>query len=926
MLPAVVHAQFNFVVNNRAVTITGYTGPGGAVSIPGTINGLPVTSIGISAFQHGTGLTSVTIPSSVTGIEDDAFAWCSGLTNVTIPSSVTNLAANDAFYGCTSLAAINVDGANPSYSSVNGVLFDKNQSTLLAYPEGEVGSYAIPSGVTGIGTSAFANCAALAGVTLPDTVASVGAGAFENCPGLSVLYFTGNSPTHFPSSFLNVSSATVYYLLGASGWSNTLAGLPTAGVFGLGLADNCYYTLNTSNGNTITIVSYAGSDRTVTFPTQLDNFVVTGIGNALRPVFSANPTNVTIPNSVVSIGAYAFADSGLASVTISDSVTNIGDYAFNGCSGLTSFTIPNSVVSLGDYAFAGTSLTSVTIPDSVTSIGAHTFADSSLTSLTLGSGVTHIGAAPFSGCGNLAAINADPNNPAFTSVSGVLFDKSETTLIEYPPAKAGTSYTIPGTVGSIGDSAFYSCTNLTYVTIPNSVTNIGTNAFLGCSSLTSVTIPNGVTSIGDDAFESCAGLEGVFFQGNAPMANATVFAGDNNVTVCYLPGTSGWSSTFAGLPTVLLWFTYTTNNDAITITGYPPIGREATIPSTINGLPVTSIGDSAFDECLNLTSVSIPDSVTNIGDSAFSGCTSLTAITIGSGVASIGTNAFLDCSSMASIVLPNSLSSIGDSAFDGCVSLTNVTIPDSVTNIGNSTFSGCTSLTEITIGRGVAGVGNSAFSRCSNLLAINVDVSNEFYRSVNGVLFDKGQDVLLECPQGFAGSYTIPQTVTSIGTNAFASCSLLTTVTIPNSVTNIEDEAFSACSSLTGVYFQGNAPNLGADVFDYPGGWWWWVFDPATVCYLPGTTGWGTNFAGLPTALWLPQIQTSDTSFGVRTNQFGFRINWASGMSVVVEASTSLSGGTWIPLQTNTFANGSIYFSDPQWANYPARFYRIRSP
>jgi hypothetical protein len=175
-------------------------------------------------------------------------------------------------------------------------------------------------------------------------------------------------------------------------------------------------------------------------------------------------------------------------------------------------------------------------------------------------------------------------------------------------------------------------------------------------------------------------------------------------------------------------------------------------------------------------------------------------------------------------------------------------------------------------------------------------------------------------------SIVLPNSLSSIGDSAFDGCVSLTNITIPDSVTNIGNSTFSGCTRLTGVYFQGNAPNLGADVFDYPGGWWWWVFDPATVYYLPGTTGWGTNFAGLPAALWLPQIQTSDTSLGVRTNQFGFRINWASGMSVVVEASTSLSGGTWIPLQTNALPNGSIYFSDPQWANYPARFYRIRSP
>jgi hypothetical protein len=98
------------------------------------------------------------------------------------------------------------------------------------------------------------------------------------------------------------------------------------------------------------------------------------------------------------------------------------------------------------------------------------------------------------------------------------------------------------------------------------------------------------------------------------------------------------------------------------------------------------------------------------------------------------------------------------------------------------------------------------------------------------------------------------------------------------------------------------------------------------VCYLPGTTGWGPTFGGRPTALWTPQVRASDAALGIRTNQFGFQVNWASGRSEVVEASTKLNGGIWIPLQTNTLVNGSFYFSDPAWTNYPARFYRVRSP
>jgi hypothetical protein len=343
-------------------------------------------------------------------------------------------------------------------------------------------------------------------------------------------------------------------------------------------------------------------------------------------------------------------------------------------------------------------------------------------------------------------------------------------------------------------------------------------------------------------------------------------------------------------------YNYTTTNGTVTVTRYTGSGGAVTIPSTINGLPVTSIGDTAFYRCTGLTSVWIPISVTSIPYAMFAYCSSLAGVTIPPSVASIGDYAFLACTSLADVAIPASVMSIGNEAFEYCTGLTSIVMPSSLTTIGYATFYRCSSLTSVAIPASLNSIGSGSFGGCTSLTAITVDAFNPSYVSVDGVMFDISQTTLIQYPSGKAGSdYTIPNGVTRLGAGAFC-----------------------FCANLTGAYFQGNAPSLGSTVFDNAGN--------ATVYYLPDTSGWGASFDGRPTALWRPRVQTGDTSFGVRTNQFGFNIAWASGQTVVVEACTDLANPIWSPLQTNKLSGDSLYFSDPQWTNYPARFYRVRSP
>ena len=661
----------------------------------------------------------------------------------------------------------------------------------------------------------------------------------------------------------------------------------------------------TSTTGTITITGYSGSGGVVTIPDTINALPVTTIGE--HAFVYSGLTSVTIPNSVTSIGATAFVYSGLTNITIPDSVTNIGVAAFETCSMVItvdtnnpayssmnrvlfnktqttlveyladrggSYTIPESVATIGDSAFSSCGLTNVTIPNSVTSIGATAFNLCGFTSITIPNSVTSIGDYAFEQCFSL------------------------------------TSVTIPGSVTKIGDSAFTWCGSLTNVTIGNGVVSIGDDVFDSCGRLTNVTIPDSVTSIGERVF-GCSGLTNINVDANNHFygsMDGVLFDKGHTTLLEYPEGKSG---------------SYTVPNTVTSIVNSAfidcPRLTSVTIPNS-----VTSIGDSAFGYCTGLTSVTIPNSVTSIGNSAFGYCTGLTSVTIPNSVTSIGDSAFNGCTSLTGVTIPSSVTSIGDDAFSVCTSLTSVTIGNSVTNIGSSAFSGCSGLTSITIPDSVTSIGDDAFGGCSSITAITVDTNNPAYSSLNGVLFNKSQTTLVRCPTGLAGSYTIPNTVTSIGDSAFYGCGL-TNVTIPNGVTNIGDAVFSWCWSLTSVYLLGNAPTLGGDVFVSWAGHMPWL-DPATVYYLPGTSGWGSTFGGLPTALWQPQVQASDASFGVRSNQFGFNINWASGMTVAVDACTNLANPTWTPIITNTLTSGSLYFSDPEWTKYPSRFYRLRSP
>ena len=263
------------------------------------------------------------------------------------------------------------------------------------------------------------------------------------------------------------------------------------------VAVHAQFTYTATSSNTITITGYFGPANALIIPAEINGFPVTAIGDGAFDAYNGNtsPTSVTITNYVTSIGNFAFVDStNLTNVIFGTNVTTIGNSAFIGIPNLSSLTIPNGIISIGDDAFDGCGLKNITIPNSIMNLGDYTFQNcSSLNSVVVGNNVTNIGGFAFSGC-----------------------------------------------------------VSLTKITIGNNVTSIGKAAFQECDSLTNVVFPAGVSNILDDAFLYCGSLKGLYFSGAPPNLGFAVFNGVSDATVYYMPGATGWSSTFGGFQT-LLW-------------------------------------------------------------------------------------------------------------------------------------------------------------------------------------------------------------------------------------------------------------------------------------------------------------------------------------------------------------------------------------
>ena len=564
-------------------------------------------------------------------------------------------------------------------------------------------------------------------------------------------------------------------------------------------------------------------------------------------------------------------------------VVGIGKNAFYNCSGFVLISIPESVTSIGDYAFFGCSrLTSIYIPDAVTDIGDNAFKNcTSLKSISIGKGLTTIGNKTFENCSGLKeakffsieslcnmSFGTLESNPLYYArhlfindheVKDLVIPESVTNIGSYvfSGCEGLTSVTVPNSVTTIGQYAFYNCSSLTSIVIPNSVKSIAALAFDGCTGLTTVTlnsnaivsnpytssdnlntrfgsqveeyiIGNDVKSIGVNAFCDCVSLGSIAIPNNVTNIGNAAFDGCTNLTSVNLNSNAIASKAYTSSSNLKHIFgtqvkEYVIGNDVVKIGEYAFYDC-SDLTSVSIGDGVTSIGESAFYNSSGLTSITIPNNVTSIGSSAFSGCKGLTSITIPNSVMSIGSSVFSRCSGLTSITIPNSVTSIGNGAFTNCSGLTSITIPNSVTSIGNSAFEKCSGLTSITIPNSVTSIGNSAFANCSGLTSISIpnsvtSIGTFAFDGCTGLIRVEYASIESLCNISFGSirsnslcyakhlyingsevkDLVIPNSVTNIGKYAFSGCPGLTSIVIPNSVTTMSDYAFSSCSGLTSV-------------------------------------------------------------------------------------------------------------------------------
>ncbi|OPZ36844.1 MAG: hypothetical protein BWY98_00307 [Tenericutes bacterium ADurb.BinA155] len=716
----------------------------------------------------------------VKGIKGYAFSNSIALHTLFVPASVVQLGA-DSFINCSSDLQISVDSNNASYIVMNSLILTRNGMTLICVADRRAANYIIPSSVTEIGVSAFANMTSLVGVEIPSSVTRIYSNAFLGCTSLASI--------SIPATVNRIDSQVF------SGCTSLVSASYSSSATSIGQStfENCSslasFTIPSSVQDIGRCAFYNCTSLTEIFvPSSVKSVGSCAFVNCTSLVkaefpsleslcsiafgwFGANPltsahhlyidgsevTDLVIPSSISAIPGEAFSGGSFLSVLIPSSVTTIGGAAFRGCSSLRSLVIPSSVTSIASYAFSNCS---------------------SLVSVSFSSSIDKIDMAAFEGCTSLAKLEV----PDFNALCSTHFTESSSNPLFYAHhlyvgGSEVTEVAIPSNCTEIGSATFAGALYLTNVSIPSSVTAIGHQAFSGCTSLSQVTIPSSVTSMGGWVFSGCTSLSQV----TIPSSVASIF-----------------DEIFAGCTAL----------------------KEVSILSST----MTAIPSKAFADCTSLVSVTLPSSIKTIGRQAFMNCTSLVCIRLPYSLLDIAEDAFLNCSSLIAVLFfgnPYFINPTNHPIFSGCsksLVLLGYYFPDGtwqndVSQIstgwtdGGMVDDGCLygirdgaaafvryvgSGSSVSIrsefnGLPVTKIADGAFANCTALISVNIPTS----------VTTIGQKAFQGCSS--LASIVLPSSITLIGSWAFSKCGSLVSVSIPTSVQKIEPSAFSDTYSLRSV-------------------------------------------------------------------------------------------------------------------------------
>ncbi len=800
---------YSNIVINPGITYIGsrafYDSKATSVSIPNT-----VTVLGDGAF-HWSGLTSVTIPGSitswqnafnlclnlsyvtiengVTAIDSACFGGCSNLSYVSLPDSLTSI-GNGAFVGCTSLASIDLpfnlisidDGAfqNTGLTTVS-LPNSVNTVGVCAFSDSTLTSITLSPAMSVIQEGMFNNCSSLESVSIPASVTAIEQYAFNGCPSLDRVYYGG---TQQQWDAITIGEGNHALDDARVVCSDTPAYLPYCG-------NNAMWSI--TNG----VLSISGRGAMYdygTTPYLVPDWAYQGF------------TGVVVGENITSIGAQAFQGiTTITSLVTFPGLESIGDNAFCGCTGLTSTVFANNLRSIGDLAFSNCDgLTSFDIPSSVWSLGDYAFQQcDNLTTLTIGSGVTELGYGTLQECPALTTINYNAVNAMDLASNNYLFAGVP---------NANTPVTV-----NIGSDVWY---------IPANLFRLGAPGY--GPAITTVNIPVGLSAIGAGAFKNCTTIADVYYSGTKQQWNALNIGADNDpLTNAAIHCSDGTILPADACGEHARW---SIENGVLTITGqgdmydfYNPYVDGALTPpwkdeyytEVVIGYGVTSIGNDAFVNNADLTTVTIPDTVTSIGDEAFTLCESLLSVNIPNSVETIGERAFLQCTNLSTLTLGSGLTEIKIGAFGACSSLSSVVIPDSVEIIGVSAFDGCCGLTSLTIGSGVTSIGATAFACCEALTEINYNVPNLADLTNEHGVFAFGSPVNTPVTVTFGDNvqhvpaYLFDRYEPDYGPQ-------ITTVYFGNALTSVGHDAFYNCTTITDVNYGGtqqqwNAITIGSN-------------------------------------------------------------------------------------------------------------------